>query len=406
MATAKAPNTWDIAIVGGGMVGASLACLLARSQPRWRVVLLESQPIRRSQYQSSFDNRSTALARGSLDLLARAGLWPELAAHATPIQRVHVSDRGHPAGHLIEDGEPLGQVVENPWLGQVLLRQLQASGVEYLAPVTVQALLPRRDSAQLSLADGRTLHTRLAVIANGDRSPLGRTLGMDATVTDYHQTALVANVRFSEPHGGTAYERFTAAGPLALLPLGQNADSRRAALIWTHDTNTAPRWLAAPEPEFLAGLQDSFGWRLGRFERVGSCQAFPLRLVSANEQVRSRLLLAGNAAHFLHPVAGQGFNLSLRDCACLTDTLAEAARSGCDPGELSVLEDYLARRRGDQWLTSGFSDSLTRLFSRRDPGAVLLRQLGLLTLDLLPPAGRLLAAQTMGTATWQSGARP
>lgn len=404
----KSPD-YDIAIVGGGMVGASLAALLAAGEPGWRIALIDAQTgsVSSADYRPDFDHRSTAISAGSAEILERLGLWSRLAEHATAIRRVHVSDRGHMGGALIdaqEEGlEALGYVVENAWLAPSLLEQASATaGITSLVPMSVEALSPRQGFTELTLrppeGEARTISAALAVVADGAQSPLRKALGIETRVTDYGQSAIIANLSFSEAHDGVAYERFTDQGPLALLPLDESRQGRRAALVWTLSPDQAERMQRLPEAEFLAALQARFGWRLGRFERVGERQIWPLRLITAAEQLRSNLVLMGNAAHSLHPVAGQGFNLALRDCARLAEVLSGARAQGESPGELGVLMRYLERQERDQRLTIGLSDKLVRLFTSSGRSETGLRHLGLLGLDLLPPLKAQFAAQTMGTA--------
>lgn len=409
MSTAEHPDVdCDIAIIGGGMVGSALAGLLAGSGANWRIALLDSQalaPQASAHYQSAFDNRSTALSAGSAEILQRLGLWQRLCRHATAITRVHVSDRGHLGGAVIDareqQREALGYVLENAWLAPGLREFAQsADGVTTLAPAQVRALKPTADHMLLQLDDGRpALRARLAVLADGGASSLAQTLGIAREETDYRQSAIIANVAFERPHGGGAFERFTPDGPMALLPLDEGPEGRRAALVWTLPSENADRLMAADETEFLRQLQHTFGWRLGRLLRVGERQSWPLKLVQAREPVRSRLVLVGNSAHYLHPVAGQGFNLSLRDVAALAAALRRAGEQGRDPGQLSVLQNYQHQRQRDQRFTIELSDRLVRLFSNRRLPLMALRHLGFMGLDWVPGAKDLFAAQTMGTAT-------
>ncbi|HAW23455.1 MAG TPA: 2-octaprenyl-6-methoxyphenyl hydroxylase, partial [Pseudomonas sp.] len=229
----------------------------------------------------------------------------------------------------------------------------------------------------------------LAVLADGGRSGLREHLGIEVKQSPYGQTALIANVTPGTPHGGRAFERFTDEGPMALLPLPDN----RCALVWTRPERDAARLAAAPEAEFLEELQQAFGYRLGGFQQVGARHLYPLVLIEAEEQVRSGLVVLGNAAHSLHPIAGQGYNLSLRD----TEALAVALlRSSAPLGDLSVLQGYHQQQRSDQRLTVGFSDQLTQLFGESERLSVAGRNLGLLGLDLLPPAKAWFARQAMG----------
>jgi ubiquinone biosynthesis UbiH/UbiF/VisC/COQ6 family hydroxylase len=250
------------------------------------------------------------------------------------------------------------------------------------------------------------LNCKLAVIADGGDSPMRRALGIEARVGDYAQTAIIANVAFSQAHQGVAYERFTVEGPLALLPLGEKPEARTAALVWTLPEPRAIQVQALPEREFLAELQASFGHRLGRFERVSQRYAYPLRLIEACEQVRSHLVLVGNAAHFLHPVAGQGFNLALRDCGALAEALVMAERRGQPLGELGVLQGYQRQQAQDQALTTAFSDRLVRVFSSDYLPHAALRHLGLLGLELVPALKQGFATTAMGRGGRRADWRP
>lgn len=400
---------YDIAIIGGGMVGASLALLLAHQKPEWKIALLEAQHFPdadKTQYQSNFDARSTAIAHGSVEILRELGVWDSLAQHATAISKVHVSDAGHFMGGLIDaaayDLDAVGYVIENAWIGRALAAQLQLhNNIDYVAPVRVEKLIPQQLGAQLivkSAEEHFTLECKLAVVADGGDSPLRKMVGIDSNIKNYHQTALIANVAYSEPHKGIAYERFTEQGPLALLPLGESDEARESALVLTLPRDKVDEIIAFNDDDFLHHLQQRFGYRLGKFLRVSKRHVYPLQLVTANEQIRSHIVLVGNAAHFLHPVAGQGFNLSLRDCACLVDALIQGDVAGKKLGELGVLQDYLHRQQLDQTLTIEFSDKLVRLFSSSSLPLIALRHLGFVGLDAMPAVKSQFAAQTMGTA--------
>jgi 2-octaprenylphenol hydroxylase len=399
----------DIAIIGGGMVGTSLASLLAASQPQLRIALIEAQPFAQADelhFQPSFDARSTALSYGSAKVLRELGLWQTLQQHITPITQVHVSDRGHFLGGVIDAAEnnldAVGYVVENAWLGKVLLAQVQAQkNIQCFAASVVTGLTPQQDGALLSVTSNKQdfyLKTALAVVADGGDSPLRRALGIGTQTRAYGQTAIITNVEFSEPHQGIAYERFTDQGPLALLPLGESVHAQQSALVWTLPSSQADDILALSDADFLAQLQQRFGFRVGHFKRVAARYAYPLQLVLAEEQIRSHLVLLGNAAHFLHPVAGQGFNLALRDCVCLVETLREAISQQKNPGDLAVLQNYLHKQTLDQQITVEFSDKLVRLFSSDYLPFIALRHLGLLSLESIPFIKQQFVAQTMGTA--------
>ncbi|MNF63330.1 2-octaprenyl-6-methoxyphenol hydroxylase [compost metagenome] len=286
----------------------------------------------------------------------------------------------------------LGYVVENAWLGQCLWQALDEDVVSWHCPAEVVGMQAQEGGYRLTLNDETQLDCDLAVLADGGRSGLREQLGIGVRRTAYRQTALIANVSPLEAHRGQAFERFTDDGPMALLPLPEN----RCALIWSRPGNDAERLAHLDERSFLDELQAVFGYRLGAFQQVGARHLYPLELVEAEEQVRSNLVVLGNAAHSLHPIAGQGYNLSLRDAQALAEALLASDKT---PGDFATLQGYLQRQRLDQNLTVGFSDQVTRLFSNAEPLLATGRNLGLLGLDLLPPAKRWFARQAMGLGT-------
>lgn len=401
-------NSTDIAIIGGGMVGAALAALLAAACDAWQITLIETFPLPAADtplHQPSFDARSTAIAAGSAELLQQAGVWAALQLHATAIRQVHVSERGHAGGTVIDRrdlrAEALGYVIPNAWIGNVLLCHLQTCpNVRLLAPAQVRQLQPLAGGTRLRIAAAAGAEThidcQLAVIADGAQSPLRQALGIATDVFDYGQTAIIANVAFDLPHRGIAYERFTEQGPLALLPLGERDQARECALVWTHPRAAADAVLALDDSAFLQALQARVGYRLGQCVRVGRRDSYPLQRILACEQVRSGIAVMGNAAHFLHPVAGQGFNLALRDCAALAQQLARARAAGQGLGQLAVLQAYVQQQARDQQLTVGGSDLLTRLFSNASLPLAALRALGFIGLELVPAAKHWLSLQSMG----------
>lgn len=404
------PERTDIAIVGGGMVGAALAALFARAAPHWSITLVEAFPLPAEDapaWQPSYDDRSTAIAWGSVQLLQQVGVWEQLAQYATPITQVHVSDKGHIGGAVIDRAqmgvEALGYVVPNAWIGRVLLGHLLTrDNVRVRAPARVTQMRPVADGARLQLLeDGLsvTLHTQLAVIADGAQSGLRASLGIDVDLQDYRQTAIIANIGLQQPHQGVAYERFTDEGPMAMLPLGGSVQGQASALVWIQPQEQAAELLGLSDAEFLARLQQRFGYRLGPLVSVGRRDSYPLQLVVAKEQIRSSLVVMGNAAHFLHPVAGQGFNLALRDCAALAATLKQqnAGQPGQPRlGELGLLQRYWQQQQRDQQTTIYFSDQLVKLFSSSGLPQAALRALGFVGLECVPPAKHWLTLQTMG----------
>jgi 2-octaprenyl-6-methoxyphenol hydroxylase len=393
---------YDILIVGGGMVGATMAYAL--SPLPLRIGVIEAVPFK-SDAQPSYDDRAIALAYGSAKIFESMGLWDKLADKVSPISRIHISDRGHFGVSRIdaaEEGvEALGYVIENRVVGAVLAEELpRLENVELICPATVTSVNLGGGTAQLTLEGGARLNTRLVIAADGGNSVVRQLLTIPTRSWDYGQTAVIANITPGRPHQGIAYERFTDNGPVALLPNSYAAaeDPRRCSLVWTVRRGDEERVLGLSDEEFLAELQGRFGYRLGTLEKVGRRNAYPLKLVRAKEQVRPRLALIGNAAHTLHPIAGQGFNLGLRDVAVLADVLADAVAESRDVGDSAVMQAYSDWRNWDHKKVIGFTDSLVRLFSNPLAPVALVRNVGLVTLDLVPPLKRLLTRQTMGLA--------
>ena len=383
-----------LAIVGGGLVGASLALALQQGAKArgWNIALIEPfEP--GSEYQPSYDARSTALSYGTRLIYQRLGVWERIAERAEPITQIHVSDRGRAGATRLDASDQqvpaLGYVVENAWIGHCLWQALDDEVVTRHCPAEVEQMQAVAAGYRLTLTTGQVLDCDLAVLADGGRSALREQLGIAIKTTPYDQLALIANVTPGKPHGGQAFERFTDDGPMALLPLQDN----RCALVWTRPEEDAARLAALPEAAFLDELQQAFGYRLGGFQQVGARHLYPLMLIEAEEQVRSGLVVLGNAAHSLHPIAGQGYNLSLRDTEALAAALLS---SSAKLGDIGVLQAYHRQQRTDQWLTVGFSDRLTRLFAGSALLSVAGRNLGLLGLDLLPPAKAWFARQAMG----------
>lgn len=384
----------DIAIIGGGLVGASLALALQQgAQERdWSIALIEPYAPGDS-YQPSYDVRASALTYGSQQIYARLGIWPQVAQRAEAIRDIHVSDKGHfAAAHMSAQQEAvpaLGYVVENAWLGHCLWHALDSKNVQWHCPAQVEQMQATTQGYRLKLQDGTELQAKLAILADGGRSNLREQLGIYAQVTSYGQTAIISTVSPERAHQGLAFERFTATGPMALLPLPEN----RCVLIWTRPPAEAERLAALSDEAFLTELQDNFGYRLGAFKQVGSKHLYPLSLVQSTEQIRRNLVVLGNSAHSLHPIAGQGYNLSLRDALALAEHLLA---SQAELGDLATLQAYQASQQQDQDLVIGFSDRSTRLFSNAQPLLVTGRNLGLLGLDLCPPAKSFFTRYAMG----------
>lgn len=379
---------FDVAIVGGGLVGASLALALAPSGQR--VVLIEAARPPRSA--PAWDERTIALNVASQRIFAALGVWDALQPELTPILATHISERGRfgvTRFTAAEAGEAaLGWNVPVRALGAALWERLPPAGIELRCPAAVRGLQAAPDAIALEL-DGTRVEARLVVAADGAQSAVRALLGIGAEERDYGQTAIVGAVRTERPHRGVAYERFTPDGPIALLPRRE-----RCALVWTVPTAKAASLLALDDAAFVARLQAEFGQRLGRILETGRRNGHALTRVMSDALTAPRVIFAGNAAQALHPIAAQGFNLGLRDVA----TVAELAGPAADPGAPSVLREYEARRSAERQRVAGFTDRLVRLFSNDLPGLRAARHLGLLALDLVPPVKSAVMRQNLGFA--------
>jgi len=389
------------------MVGISLALALQRALPSAAITLVESAPLVAGgkAIPPSFDARSTALSQSSRSIYEMLGIWPALAAHSCPIDTIHVSARGRVGSTVLRAADygwpALGYVIENARLGTALLTAVAGSTVALRGASQVTAVRMGAAGATLDLQSAQgssTLDCTLLVLADGADSALRHQLGIEAERKPYEQTAIIANVASALPHAGCAWERFTSTGPLALLPLTAVPDAaHRLALVWTLPEAAAGELLAADDADFLRALQGAFGYRLGRLQRVGQRHSYPLALTRSREQVRSNLVVMGNAAHALHPVAGQGFNLALRGIAALATTLASAP-DGRSLGDVSLLQQYEARQASDQRRTVALSDRLPAIFALDDPLLGLLRDLALAGLDVLEGPKRAFTQHAAGIA--------
>lgn len=390
-------SEFDLLIIGGGMVGASLA--RAVSGLGLHIGVVEAIPFD-SQAQPSFDDRVIALSWGSRVILETIGIWGDLAMEAEPIRQIHISDRGHfgftHLNHQDEGVEALGYVATAGALGNALQRDLgKLADVEFICPARLLNFSLNEHAVEVSLnVAGETRHisTKLLVAADGGDSQVRAQLAIPVTERAYGQTAIIANLTTELPHRGIAYERFTDSGPLAMLPMTEG----RYSMVWTARDEQVADLMALSNGDFLEGLQQRFGNRLGRLQSIGERLAYPLRLRRVTEQVRNRVALIGNAAHTIHPVAGQGFNLGLRDVAVLADVLGDATQARQDPGALKVLERYARWRQRDQQAVALITDGLARLFANPLGPLRLVRNFGLLGLDGLPSLKHLVARQFMG----------
>jgi len=400
MSASAEGTVYDLAIAGGGLVGASLA--LALAPLGLRIALVEATAPDATVH-PSFDERTTALANGSVRVFRSLGVWRHMEREATPIRRIHVSDQGRFGTARIDAAEQglesLGYVLPNRVIGAGLQAGLRdCTNVELVAPARVLGSEPSGTERLLRVEiDGveRNLAARLVVAADGARSLVREQAGIGAVHWDYGQTAITATLVTQRFHDHVAYERFTAEGPIAVLPLSDG----RCGLVWTRHPESATRLLGLPDAEFLAELQSAFGFRLGRLVSVGQRQSYELGLWRAERHVGERLAVVGNAAQALHPIAGQGFNLGLRDAASLAEVLADAIAAGAtDVGAAGPLANYAAWRDQDQRRIVAFTDGLVRLFASPLGALRALRTLGLLAFDALPPAKSAMARLSVGAS--------
>ncbi len=386
---------YDIVIAGGGMIGTSLA--LALAPLGLRVAMVEAVP-RVADAQPSFDDRSTALSRSTQRMYEAMQLWDDIAVAATPVTRIHVSDKGRFGFSHIDaeqqQVEALGYVVINRVLGDVLHKALdKEQTLDVFCPAHIVGTRLGHESAIVTIehagGDTEELSSRLLVAADGAKSSVREMAGIAAKHIVYGQRAIVGNLLPEKSLANCAYERFTEHGPLALLPINDG----RAGFVWTVPDSDADRILALDDSTFLGELQEAFGYRLGTFAQVGTRAAYPLALSKAMRLTATRTVLVGNAAHGLHPVAAQGFNLGLRDVAALCDCIAEI-----DLDDPELLVRYAAWRKSDQSKLLGFTDGLVRLFGYSSRPVRVLRDIGMLSFDLVPGVRSLFAKHAMGLA--------
>jgi 2-octaprenyl-6-methoxyphenol hydroxylase len=409
----------EVLIAGGGMVGLTLGIALAGAGVA-TVVVDAADPA--ALQTAAYDGRSSAIARGTQQALAALGIWPGMAAAAEPILEIRVSDGKvggaaspfflHYDSHeLGPDREgPLGYIVENLATRRAL--QARAAGMAnltLLAPLRIVALDRGPAAVSAELSDGRRVRARLAVGAEGKTSPLREAAGIRVTRWDYRQVAIVCTVAHEAPHQGVAHEHFLPAGPFALLPMTSRPEAgpedapeagpwggHRSSLVWTERRALAPAMMALSDTDFAAELERRFSDGLGRLRQVGGRWSYPLGLMFAEACVDARLALVGDAAHVIHPIAGQGLNLGLRDVAALAETLVDARRLGLDLGSAAVLGRYQGWRRVDGALLAVVTDGLNRLFSNDLGPLRLARDLGLAAVDRAPPLKRFFMHHAMG----------
>lgn len=404
----KDKTDFDLIIIGGGLVGASLACALSQSESSLRIAIVEAFPFKSddTEYQPAFDARSVALSYTSKQVFEGIGLWPAInKLGVAAIKKIHISDRGHAGITRLnaedENVEALGYVVETRVIGKALFDTLKKQkNITLIAPAKLKDfdLTTEKASARIEIdGEDNVLTAKLLVAADGDDSVVRRLSGVRTRSKEYDQAAVIANVATSQPHNNQAFERFTDSGPLALLPMTATQDEKnRYSLVWTINRSEQEDMMNWDDETFLLKLKQRFGERAGQFLQVSKRYVYPLSLMRAQEHVRERLAIIGNAAHTLHPVAGQGFNLGLRDVAALSQVIIDTLHENKDIGALSNLKIYADWRRRDHIQTAMATDGLVRLFSNNFLPLAALRNLGLLVVDLVPPLKKVFARHAMG----------
>ncbi|MCO8060823.1 2-octaprenyl-6-methoxyphenyl hydroxylase [Acinetobacter lwoffii] len=396
----------EVIIVGGGMVGLSLALMLAKTNIAVKLLEAIKYPDYDDEnlapYHSSFDARNSALSRRSVQIYQELGLWNVLQEHATPILEVNITEQGSFGKARLkaeqEKVESFGQVIENAWLGRVLLTQVKKEPlIELIDGVQVTSLTQDTDFAYIQAQRGESelkLQSKLVIAADGRDSFCRKALGIGASEHDYDQVAIVTTVQTSKPHAHVGFERFSHLGPLALLPL---PGEYRRSVVWPVKKGTEGEWLGDENDQhFLDALQETYGDRAGKFQKTGKRFSFPLSQVLAEKQAVGRVVLMGNAAHTIHPVAGQGFNLCMRDAHVLVRYLKEQQAQGTDLGDAAILLDYEKSRLSDQQRVIKFCDSVVRGFSNQNPFLKLMRNTGLVAFDTIPGIKPLVANYAMG----------
>ena len=393
---------YDIVIVGGAMTGITLALALsAFTNGKMKIAVLERQPAKQHQ-QSGFDARCIALSDGSCQKFSRIilpdgqNLWQKIQPFSTHIEQIHVSDKGHSG--IVEFSarefhlQQLGAVIELQQAGQIMLQAVeQSDNIDYLCPVEIAHIERSQDGVKISLKNDRTLTAQLLIGADGTKSEVASAVNISQEMLhDYGQTAIITNVQTQQPHQNRAFERFTTEGPLALLPMKDNLMS----LVWC--VRHADELLQADENSFLTRLQQQFGWRLGRFQRCGQRFAYPLTLSCAPQHIQARTVLIGNAAQTLHPIAGQGFNLGIRDVMTLANILSYAYLQQQEIGDDALLQQYENKRKADQKQMIQLTDGLLTIFANNLLPLQIGRNLGLMALAQSSMLRQYFAKPTLG----------
>jgi len=415
--TKHSNESFDIVIVGGGMAGATMALALAPAVAKMglSIAVIERHPYQQEQSQPSFDDRCLALSWSSRQIYQSMGIWDKLAQRDgdgfEAIKQIHISDCGHLGvtrlDHQKEGVPALGYVVESRVVGEVLIEQMkQQENVHIFCPATIEHIVSTADDVTINLTLGskfkHQLSARLMIIADGVNSTTRESLGIQINQRSYAQTAIITNIETEIAHQNVAYERFTDSGPLAVLPLTR----QRSSLVWTVRDDQLQDIMALNDVDFTRALQQRFGYRLGQINRVGRRASYPLVLMTIENNTlahQKRVALIGNAAHGVHPVAGQGFNLGLRDISALAELIVAEMQSykSADPGNQALLSHYWQWRQADIRQVTGITNGLIKLFSNQSTPLAVLRNTGLLLADIMPPVKHAIAHEAMGSGVLQ-----
>ncbi len=383
---------FDVVVIGGGLVGASCALSIAKINPSINIAVVEASQVT-DEYHPSFDDRSIALAQQSVEYLQTLNLFDQNAPYTSAIKKVSVSDRGHFGKTHIQSAEfakpSLGYVVEVNPFGRALHQRLVQSSISLFCPDSVIEIQQTLHSNALTLQSGEQLNAKLIIVADGAQSPTRQLLGLNFNTQPYEQGAIIANIEVAEGHNNHAFERFTQHGPMALLPMSNN----RYSLVWCMEKEQINSYMGLNEIEFLSALQSAFGYRAGQFVKVGMRASYPLVYGQAESLIAHRTVVIGNAAHAIHPIAGQGFNLGLRDVQVLSDLIANSPN---ELGSYTFTREYGQLRSQDIKTVMTLTDALVRLFSNSSRVLALGRSIGLFSMDLFPALKAPLAKQLMG----------
>jgi 2-octaprenyl-6-methoxyphenol hydroxylase len=389
---------YDLVIAGGGLAGNCLA--LALKDTGLRIAIVEANT-REQLHTSPAGDRALALAAGTVMMLETLGIWQGISHAATAIKQIHISDRGHFGKTRLsaqkEQVDALGYVITARDIETHVANLVSEAAIELISPARVVGLMSGNQEICINLKQGNesiNVSAGLLVGADGGLSSVRKLLDIAQHMTEYGQTALVTTVKSTIPNKNTAFERFTASGPLALLPVAKN----HCAVVWTRTDEDAKALMLGSEADFLAELQQCFGFKLGELSLTAPRRAFPLSLIRAEKMVAGRAVIIGNAVHQLHPVAGQGFNLGLRDVVNLAEMLITQHEQNKDIGAADFLKKYAISRKKDHDRTIGFTDAVVKIFSNEWLALAAARNIGLALLDHIPAAKTLLTRHAMGLA--------